>query len=63
MRGHEAWIYDTGHGISVDWEEAPGELVAVTATNLSRDDLLAFVEDLRPATDEEWQAILDEVGG
>ncbi|MGH9213207.1 MAG: hypothetical protein ACRD2C_21425 [Acidimicrobiales bacterium] len=47
----------------VIWEEQPGVIVSVTATgssDLAEDDLLHVAESLHPASDEEWEAVLED---
>ncbi len=39
---------------TVSWEERPGEVVRVGGFGVSRDEVLAVAEDVRPVGDDEW---------
>lgn len=64
VRGHPAVLARTESGEEdpsipeewvVAWEERPGEVVRVVGLGLSRDDVLAVAEDVRPASGSEWE--------
>lgn len=74
VRGHSAWIgaYEPGATTAavggaiksatlrtVVWEESPGVLAVVQASGTSETALLAIAESLRPASDAEWQSLID----
>ena len=70
VRGHSAWTgaFEVGEnepGVlsyttrTLVWEESPGVLVAIQAYDTTEAALLAIAEGLRPASDEEWQALVD----
>ena len=62
IRGHEVEVVthepnqDHGKIVTVTWFEQPGQLVAITAFNMSADDAVAFARSLEPVTLEEWTA-------
>jgi hypothetical protein len=64
VRGHQALRTTQAGGIdAVIWEESPG-LYAVVGGTVGADAVLAAAESLRPATEQEWAAIValgDEV--
>jgi hypothetical protein len=67
VRGHRAWTGasdPTGEGAGAEmrtvvWQEAPGVVVIVQSTE-DEETVLDWAEHLRPATDAEWQAMLDD---
>lgn len=67
VRGHAGWIgaadQDGVTERTLIWEESPGTIVVVQAVGLTEDELLSVAAGLRPAGDDEWQALLDAVGG
>ena len=62
IRGHQAEVAshrangDQGTIVTVTWFEQPGQLVDVTAYNMSTDDAVAFARSLEPVTLEKWTA-------
>jgi hypothetical protein len=68
VRGHAGWVAasfpDGGGTLSsgLVWHEGPGVLTAVSATGLDEEEVRRVAEGLRPATDDQWQALLDEAG-
>lgn len=42
---------------SVSWLEREGHLVRLSGRGMGKEELLALAEDVRPATDEEWEAL------
>jgi hypothetical protein len=74
VRGQSAWIgaYDSGpiagttRGAAesstlraVVWEESPGVLAVVQASGTTETALLAIAENLRSASDGEWESLID----
>jgi hypothetical protein len=55
VRGHDGWIGETEYGTSVVWQEGPGLLGVVQGYGVTRDEVLAIVGGLRPATSDEWE--------
>ena len=63
LRGTTGWLgspYAGAH--SLVWQESPGVLVAVTGS-VGEEALLEAAASLRPATDEEWDALPRSNGG
>jgi hypothetical protein len=64
IRGHSGW-YGESTGVfqstaqTLLWEEADGVIGVIQTAGMSQDDLVQLANDLHPATDEEWQALLD----
>lgn len=61
VRGHAGWtgVDEVGsERRTLVWEESPGIVVVVESAGLDAADLLAAAESLRPAGDEEWDALL-----
>ena len=61
--GHAGWLGADDRGDitrrTVVWEEPPGVIVVVQAAGLTEAELLGVAENLRPADDDEWEALLD----
>lgn len=73
VRGHRGYsgAYPNGAAVSddpldaidvrtVSWLERPGEVLGVTGINVPEEQLLAVAESVRPATEEEWQELVDQ---
>ena len=61
VRGHAGWtgLEEVGSTRrTLVWEESPGVVVVVQSTGLDAAELLDAAESLRPAGDEEWDALL-----
>jgi hypothetical protein len=67
VRGHPAvlgWSEEEGEPGEdpsrewmVAWEERPGEIIRVAGAGVSREDVLAIAEDVRPVSDAEWDEL------
>jgi len=58
VRGHEGWVAEEPNGtVAALWQEAPGVYVTVIGFGVDRTTLVATAEDLRPASDAEWNAL------
>jgi hypothetical protein len=69
VRGHDGWssprVPDAGGPGSSSgllWEERPGVIVAVSGPGLSEDEVRRAAESLQPATEDEWEALVDRTG-
>lgn len=63
VRGHDGLFFADAVQV-LTWEEAPGVRVEIFAMpDITRDELIAFAETLRPATDEEWTTLVEEFPG
>jgi hypothetical protein len=64
VRGHEGFAGTTsnvGNGTAIIWQETNDAIGIATATGVDRDTLLDVADGLRPATDDEWGALLAKV--
>lgn len=73
VRGHRAWIgadspraTPAAVGVvsttrTVVWQESPGVLAVVRASDIGEAKLLGIAENLRPASDLEWDALLARI--
>jgi hypothetical protein len=76
VRGHSAWVgaYELGAttatiGGTVEgstlrtlvWEESPGVVAVIQASDTTEAELLAIAESLRAASDEDWQSLIARV--
>ena len=66
VRGHEAVLTTPSLVIdgptprrSVAWVERPGELVTVSGSSISKDELLAVAEDVEPVTAATWKDLVE----
>ncbi|MGH9250433.1 MAG: hypothetical protein ACRD0W_13055 [Acidimicrobiales bacterium] len=66
VRGGQGWLgrFPSEPGFppitAVVWEESPGVIAVVAGDGMTEDELLAAAEILRPATDDEWAALLGQ---
>ncbi len=54
---------DEGPENSVHWSEGEGVVVEVSATGLSRGELIDFVDELRPVGEDDWAGLIQAAGG
>lgn len=67
VRGHAGWAGAADEdGVTertLIWEESRGTIVVVQAVGFTEDEMLVVAEGLRPAEDDEWQALLEAAAG